>query len=134
MARSHKARKLPAPLPALGLGLAPAQRDTAREIGHLPRGTGVLGTISRKGESVRTDQVSEHPDAVGFPPGHPSMETFLGVPVRIGDRIFGNLYLADKPGGFSSDDELAVEFLAVAIMFLRPIRFAAAPFARDLMR
>jgi signal transduction histidine kinase len=88
-------------------------RDTAGAIGHLPRGVGVLGVISRSGESIRMSRIADHPDAVGFPPGHPEMGAFLGVPVRVGARIFGNLYLTEKEGGFTEDDELAVEFLAV---------------------
>jgi signal transduction histidine kinase len=85
----------------------------AREIGHLPRGLGVLGTITREAETIRIDDISAHPDAVGFPDGHPHMESFLGCPVKVGDRVFGNLYLTDKPGGFTEDDEVIVEFLAV---------------------
>jgi len=85
----------------------------AREIGHLPRAIGVLGTISRIGGTVRIDDISHHEDSVGFPEGHPTMTTFLGVPVRVGDRAFGNLYLTDKEGGFTADDEVIAEFLAV---------------------
>lgn len=87
--------------------------ETAREIGHLPRGRGVLGTITRTGETIRVDHIAQHEDSVGFPDAHPPMDSFLGVPVRVGDRVFGNLYLADKPGGFTPDDELIAEFLAV---------------------
>jgi signal transduction histidine kinase len=92
------------------VGMDPA---VARGIGHLPRATGVLGTITRLGEMVRIDDISTHDDAVGFPEGHPTMTTFIGVPVRIGDRVFGNLYLTDKPEPFTEDDEMIVEFLAV---------------------
>jgi signal transduction histidine kinase len=87
--------------------------DVAMQIGHLPRGTGVLGTITRTGETVRIDNIAEHEDSSGFPEHHPTMGAFLGVPVRVGDRNFGNLYLADKEQGFTPDDELIVEFLAV---------------------
>jgi signal transduction histidine kinase len=87
--------------------------ETAREIGHLPRGLGVLGTITREAETIRIDDIGEHPDAVGFPEGHPAMTSFLGCPVRVGEKVFGNLYLTDKPGGFTQDDEVIVEFLAV---------------------
>ncbi len=92
------------------VGLDPG---VAREIGHLPRATGLLGTITRTGATVRIDDISKHEDAVGFPEGHPGMMSFIGVPVRVGDRIFGNLYLTDKDGGFTDDDEVIVEFLAV---------------------
>jgi len=57
--------------------------------------------------------VAAHPDAVGFPERHPPMHTFLGVPVWVGDRVFGNLYLTEKEGGFTEEDETLVEFLAV---------------------
>lgn len=86
---------------------------TAAAIPHPPRGTGVLGAITRDGRALRLDDVAAHPDAVGFPPGHPAMRTFLGVPVRVGDRVFGNLYLTDKEGGFTEEDETLVEFLAL---------------------
>lgn len=85
----------------------------ARQIGHLPRGSGVLGTISHAGGTVRIDKITTHDDFVGFPDAHPEMTTFLGVPVRVGDRVFGNLYLADKEDGFDEEDEMLVEFLAV---------------------
>jgi signal transduction histidine kinase len=85
----------------------------AERIPHLPKGIGVLGTITRAGRTIRVADVASHPDAVGFPEGHPAMHTFLGVPVRVGDRVFGNLYLTDKEGGFSEEDETLVEFLAV---------------------
>jgi len=87
--------------------------ETAAAIPHLPKGLGVLGTITRAGRTTRVDDVATHPDAVGFPEGHPQMRTFLGVPVRVGDRVFGNLYLADKEEGFTEEDETLVEFLAV---------------------
>lgn len=91
-------------------GMDPA---IAREIGHLPRGLGVLGTITRQVETIRIDDIATHPDAVGFPEGHPDMTSFIGCPVRVGTKVFGNLYLCDKVGGFTEDDEVAVEFLAI---------------------
>ena len=92
------------------LGLQP---EAAREIGHLPRGSGVLGTLTKNPSTIRIDDISQHPDSVGFPAGHPPMTSFLGVPVAVGDRIFGNLYLTEKDGGFTDDDETLIEFLAV---------------------
>ena len=53
---------------------------TVARIGHLPEGRGVLGTITRAGETVRIDTISQHPDSVGFPAGHPPMDSFLGSP------------------------------------------------------
>ena len=91
-------------------GMDPAD---ARAVGHLPRGLGVLGTITREPETLRLDDIASHPDSVGFPEGHPEMTTFIGAPVRVGDKVFGNIYLTDKPGGFSEDDETVIEFLAV---------------------
>lgn len=87
--------------------------ETARAIGHLPRGLGVLGTITRQAKTIRIDDIETHPDAVGFPEGHPEMTSFIGVPVHVADRVYGNLYLTEKPGGFTEDDEIVVEFLAV---------------------
>ena len=84
-----------------------------KRISHYPRGTGVLGTITRKGVTLRIDEITDHPESVGFPEHHPEMHTFLGVPVRVGDRIFGNLYLTEKPGGFTVEDETITELLAV---------------------
>lgn len=94
----------------LHVGLEPA---VVAAIGPLPRGRGVLGTITRMAKTVRIDRIQDHPDSVGFPPNHPPMETFLGVPVRTGADVFGNLYLTEKPGGFSAEDEVVVEALAV---------------------
>ena len=85
---------------------------TVARIGHLPEGR-VLGTITKMGETVRIGRISEHPDSVGFPPGHPLMESFLGVPVRIGGEVFGQPHLAEKPGGFTDDDQAMVEAMAV---------------------
>lgn len=91
-------------------GIAP---EVVVEIGDPPKGHGVLGTITRLGQTVRLDDIAEHPDSVGFPANHPPMKGFLGVPVRAGETVFGNLYLTEKDGGFSSSDETLVEFLAV---------------------
>ncbi len=85
----------------------------AHRIGRLPEGRGVLGTITSSAKTIRLDDISRHPDSVGFPPHHPEMATFLGVPVRFADIVFGNLYLSEKPGGFSGEDEVLVESLAI---------------------
>jgi len=86
--------------------------ETARSIGHRPRGDGVLGVVLREGRILRLANVADHPASVGFPPHHPPMHAFLGVPVRAGDEIFGDLYLAEKDGGFTEADELLVSGLA----------------------
>ena len=92
------------------IGMEP---DALSAIGHLPRGEGVLGTITTQAKTVRIDEIADHPDSVGFPSNHPTMHTFLGVPVRVGDRVFGNLDLTEKDGGFTEEDEVLVELMAV---------------------
>jgi signal transduction histidine kinase len=87
-------------------------QETVAAIGAPPQGRGLLGTITNIAKTVRTDRISEHPDSVGFPRHHPPMETFLGVPVMVGAETFGNLYLTEKPGGFTGDDEALIEALA----------------------
>ena len=81
-------------------------------IGRRPRGHGVLGVVLRDGAPVRVDDVASHPSSIGYPDGHPAMRSFLGVPLRVSGRVFGDLYLADKPGGFTQDDERIVAGLA----------------------
>ncbi|CAN3127428.1 GAF domain-containing protein [Mycobacterium sp. smrl_JER01] len=91
--------------------------EATRElIGHLPEGRGVLGVLIDDPKPIRLDRISQHPASVGFPADHPPMRTFLGVPVRIRDEVFGNLYLTEKAGGapFSEDDEVLVQALAAA--------------------
>ncbi len=88
--------------------------DLAAAIGRLPRGHGVLGHITRVGRVVRVNDIGQHPASAGFPDNHPMMKSFLGVPVGIGDTAVGNLYLADKPGGFTVEDEDVVVALAAA--------------------
>lgn len=86
--------------------------DVARKIGHVPTGRGVLGTVIRENTTIVLDRISDHPDSVGFPEHHPPMESFLGVPVAVGDEAFGNLYLSDKPGGFNERDVEVVQALS----------------------
>jgi signal transduction histidine kinase len=86
--------------------------DAAEKIGHLPVGHGVLGTLIHDPQTVRVDDISHHPDSVGFPEHHPTMTTFLGVPVRAGNSVFGNLYLTDKDEPYTTEDEVLVEALA----------------------
>jgi signal transduction histidine kinase len=86
------------------------------DIGNLPTGRGVLGLLIDEPEPVRLDDIGHHPRSFGFPPGHPVMRSFLGVPVRIRDQVYGNLYLAEKRGAdrFSDADEDIVVALAAA--------------------
>lgn len=90
--------------------------ETFRRIGQLPEGRGVVGLLIDDPKPLRLDNIADHPASVGFPPNHPVMRTFLGVPIRITDRVFGNLYLAEKANGqrFSDDDEVLVQALAAA--------------------
>lgn len=89
---------------------------TPIHIGRSPEGQGVLGLLFLHPEPIRLDDLSKHPASVGFPTHHPPMGSFLGVPVRIGEEIFGNLYLTEKAGGqpFTDDDEAIVLALAAA--------------------
>src|SRR5689334_19839074 len=86
------------------------------KIGDLPHGRGVLGLLITDPHPVRLPDITKHPESYGFPPNHPPMHSFLGVPVRTRDHVFGNLYLAEKQGAaeFSEDDEEIVVALAAA--------------------
>ncbi|KQX46359.1 MULTISPECIES: GAF domain-containing protein [unclassified Streptomyces] len=90
--------------------------DLRAQIGDLPSGHGLLGELIRNPEPLRLPEVSEHPASYGFPPRHPPMHTFLGVPIRVREEVFGNLYLTEKRGGadFDAEDEAVVTTLAVA--------------------
>jgi two-component system, NarL family, sensor histidine kinase DevS len=94
-------------------GIDEEMRET---IGHLPEGRGVLGVLIDSPKPIRLDNISHHAASVGFPPNHPPMRTFLGVPVRIRGEVYGNLYLTEKAGGqpFNEDDEVLVQALAAA--------------------
>ncbi|WP_439681440.1 sensor histidine kinase [Embleya sp. MST-111070] len=97
----------------LTVGLAP---ETIREIGPYPTGRGILGLLIRDPRPLRLHNLNEHPESFGFPANHPPMNTFMGVPIRIRDTVFGNLYLTDKRGGadFDEDDEAVLRTLAAA--------------------
>ncbi|SDD78818.1 GAF domain-containing sensor histidine kinase [Glycomyces harbinensis] len=85
-------------------------------LGDLPTGRGILGHIIDTPEPLRLPDLAAHPASVGFPPGHPPMRTFLGVPITVRDKAWGNLYLTDKREGvqFTQDDEDLIKALAVA--------------------
>jgi two-component system, NarL family, sensor histidine kinase DevS len=86
---------------------------TRARIGDLPQGHGVLGVLIKDPKPLRLADVGAHPQSYGFPAGHPSMTTFLGVPVRIRNAVYGNLYLTEKVGAdFDQADEAAVVVLA----------------------
>ncbi|SCL22627.1 GAF domain-containing protein [Micromonospora rhizosphaerae] len=86
------------------------------KIGELPHGRGVLGLLIDDPRPLRMPDITQHPKSYGFPKHHPPMHSFLGVPVRIRDHVFGNLYLAEKQGAaeFTEDDEEIVVALAAA--------------------
>lgn len=91
--------------------------EVTRElIGPLPTGHGVLGVVMELGKPLRLDDISVHPESVGFPVGHPPMRTFLGVPIRARGKLFGRLYLTEKNNGgvFTEDDEVVLVALANA--------------------
>jgi len=85
-------------------------------IGPYPEGHGILGELITNPEPLRLAKLSEHPSSYGFPAHHPPMNTFLGVPIRVRDQVFGNLYLTEKRGGaqFDEEDESVLSTLAVA--------------------
>jgi signal transduction histidine kinase len=90
--------------------------DVHRLIGDLPEGHGILGRLIVDAKPLRLPDLSEHPASFGFPPHHPPMRSFLGVPVRVRDEVFGNLYLTDKTSAevFTDVDEELVVGLAAA--------------------
>jgi signal transduction histidine kinase len=94
------------------VGVHPEERE---KIGEPPRGHGLLGLIIREGRAYRIPEISAHPDSTGFPPHHPPMHSFLGVPVMVKGSSVGNLYLTDKVDAteFSEDDQALVEMFAL---------------------
>ena len=89
--------------------------DAARQrIGDLPRGHGLLGHVIREAKPIRTADLNRHPQRYGFPPHHPPMKSFLGVPVKGRGAVFGNLYLTEKIGAdeFDAEDEAIAVLLA----------------------
>jgi signal transduction histidine kinase len=92
-------------------GMSEAERE---RIGDFPHGRGLLGLVIRKRKPIRTADLSRHPERFGFPPHHPPMKSFLGVPIVLRGRVFGNLYLTEKIGAdeFDAEDEAIAAFLA----------------------
>ena len=95
------------------LGLEPDQED---QIGARPKGLGVLGLLIDDPKALRLGNLGDHSKSFGFPPNHPPMTSFLGVPIKVRNEVYGNLYLTDKVGWseFTSDDAALVEALALA--------------------
>ncbi|TWP48452.1 GAF domain-containing protein [Lentzea tibetensis] len=90
--------------------------ETRSRMGHLPEGKGLLGLLIKDPRAIRLQNLAEHAASVGFPANHPPMHSFLGVPVRVRDEVFGNLYMTEKKGSgdFTPDDEVVLEALAAA--------------------
>jgi GAF domain-containing protein len=87
--------------------------DLARAIGHLPEGKGLLGALIDDPQPIRLRTIADDPRSVGFPPNHPPMSSFLGVPIRVRNEIFGNIYLTERiDGEFTLEDEELVTALA----------------------
>lgn len=102
--------------------------DTHRAIGHLPEGHGILGLLIVDAKPLRLPDLTEHPDSYGFPPNHPPMRSFLGVPIRVRDEVFGNLYLTDKMSAevFTDvDEELAIGLASAAAVAIDNARLHA---------
>jgi signal transduction histidine kinase len=94
----------------INVGMTPEQ---VAIVGHLPSGRGLLGAVIDNPHPIRIPLIAEHELSVGFPPNHPAMTSFLGVPVRVRDAVYGNLYLTNqKSGAFSEEDEQLVTALA----------------------
>ncbi|WP_433259839.1 GAF domain-containing protein [Actinosynnema sp. CS-041913] len=90
--------------------------ETRARMGHLPEGKGLLGLLIKDPRAIRLHDLTIHEASVGFPPNHPPMHSFLGVPVRVRDEVFGNLYMTEKTDGadFTADDEVVLSALAAA--------------------
>lgn len=104
------------------VGISPTESEV---IGVLPSGRGVLGLLIIDPKPLRLEDIADHPDSFGFPPGHPKMRSFLGVPIMVRNQVFGNLYLTEKidAEAFSaSDEELAVALAAVAGVIIENVR------------
>jgi Signal transduction histidine kinase len=90
----------------------------ADAIGHLPEGRGLLGALIDDPRPIRLEHIGADPRSVGFPPLHPEMESFLGVPIRVRDTVYGNLYLTNQSEGrFSQEDEQLIRALAATAGF-----------------
>ncbi len=90
--------------------------DQRHRIGDLPHGRGILGLLITDPQPIRLKNLADHPSSFGFPPNHPPMGSFLGVPVRIRGTVFGNLYLTEKAGGgefTDTDEQLCVALAGV---------------------
>jgi signal transduction histidine kinase len=107
--------------------------ESRRAIGHLPTGHGILGLLIDDAKPLRLPDIAEHPSSSGFPARHPPMTSFLGVPIRVRDEVFGNLYLTDKMSAevFTDiDEELVVGLAGAAGVAIENARLSSR--VRDL--
>ena len=88
--------------------------EATREVGEPPIGKGLLGALQDERRTIRVHDIHKDPRSYGFPPGHPVMHSFLGVPIMLGERLFGRIYLTDKIDHFefTEEDERVIEMLA----------------------
>jgi len=99
--------------------------DAVTRIGHLPEGKGLLGALIEAPQPIRLRHLDEDPRSVGFPEGHPAMDSFLGVPIRVRDVVFGNLYLTgrlDRDEFTEQDQELVTSLAATAAVAIENAR------------
>ena len=102
-------------------GMPDAERQ---QIGSLPTGQGLLGEVIRTKQVIRLDNIADHPASSGFPAHHPPMHSFLGLPLLYRGAVVGHLYLTNKPGGFTTQDEMLAELFArQAAMVISNARF-----------
>ena len=116
------------------VGLSDEQRAA---IGELPKGHGILGLLIVEPVPIRLPDLTLHPDSYGFPPGHPPMTSFLGLPLFVRGVVFGNLYLTDKQGGGSfteEDQELATGLATAAAVAIDNARLHAQAREVDLIQ
>jgi signal transduction histidine kinase len=102
--------------------------ETYRAIGDLPKGHGILGLLIVEPKPLRLPDLREHPESYGFPPNHPPMKSFLGVPIVVRQEVFGNLYLTDKRSGevFTDvDEELTIALAGAAAVAIENARLHA---------
>lgn len=112
------------------VGMTPSQ---AEKIGHLPKGHGLIGALIEDPHPIRLARLSDDPRSAGLPAGHPEMEGFLGVPIRVGGDVFGNLYLTStNAAAFTADDEeLVVSLAATAGLAINSARLNAQTLRRQ---
>jgi two-component system sensor histidine kinase DevS len=92
-------------------GMTPEEVD---KTGHQPEGKGMIGVVQQERRTIRIPDISKDPRSSGFPKEHPRMKSFLGVPIMLGERLLGELYLTDKEdhSEFTETDEQVIEMLA----------------------